>query len=356
MARGEPAPRGRRGPGVAIAVAFGVLCLLALTLVLFTMRACDEIAAPTVPPVDPEPFAGVTAAFAPLGSRGCVEPAGPVTSGPRDAMSEIDASLRARGYQASGDWSEPGPLPNRMLLDPLASSCGVVVAAAEPGGMLTSATAGSTIVQTCRSEVLAVATCGEAIVEITGAGTARTRAYVMPGLTSTDVRESGVPADVILAHAEAEALLARSGFIPSDQLVVVDVAPTGPSWASRAVASPPAPASGCVPWVAVGRDVGSASVTWNSRLIDNDTRSDGFVAGLVVCAPSPSASVHETRLDAVDSDGDGGRVWMRPFEARTGPAVQERAAPATTAGALRVVDAAAVRQPRSVPRLESAAP
>jgi len=354
MARGEPAPRGKRGPGVAIFVSFGVLCLAAALLVVWSTRACDRMVTPYHPPgtmMPTEPFPGAEAAVAALGSRGCAGPTGPTVGAPGSVPPRARAEdrLDRRGYAAAAErWSETRVLPATVGPDGLEGGCGVIAVAGDSGAVLTGYTADGSLVAPCERDLVLAAACDGDTVRVDGAGVVRTRSFVYPGLTPDRVTSTGVPAEALLAHAEAESHLRSVGWTPTDELVVQTVAPGG----SVHRLSPPASASGgCIAWVATGIGVGNANTQWAHRLVDSDPSPDLFTAGLVSCPPHGSAAATTTRLEITDGASDGGTVYMRPYAPAAGPAVpgaNERG-PALGIADLTVVEPASITLPEGVP-------
>ena len=185
--------------------------------------------------------------------------------------------------------------------------------------------------------------CGEPI-EVEGSGLVSARAFVLPGLTPSAAEATGVPVEALLAHAEAEHLLARAGWLGSDTVLEESVPRS--ALASRVMPSPPTPDAGCVPWVVVGLGVGDARTSWMGRQVDHDPTEGHFALGVIACAPGSLGS----RITELRSHQGAGAatLYMRAFEPRQGPAVQE-GPPLARVGELRLVsDAEELSEVRSV--------
>ncbi len=328
MARGEQDGNEQlrdRGVGLAIGASLAAATLAALLLLVWTGT---ERTAPSPAPFSHEAFPGANAALQTLGWRDRVAdpPDAPVPSTPDDAALRLHQELVARGYQPMDDWSQPAPLPLTATLGASEEGCGVVVAAATLGGHLSDGSVeGERPMPSATPLAMSIGGCGDAAVRFFGTGEVLTRRYQMPGLTAAALRRLALPVEVALAHAEAEALLAKVGWQASPELVAESLAPaTGP----RAIAAPKAPSTGCVPWVAVGLGLGRASVTWNGIRVVEDLTEGRFLAGLVRCGgPEAASSV----LEVVGDGEHEGRLWLRAYEARSGP--RTPAPQATTLGA-----------------------
>lgn len=360
MPRGEPAPRGSRAVGLAIAAVFALVCLGALTLVVMTTRACDGWFGGTAVVTPPtEPFPGADAALVPLGSRDCLAAGGPLMGGPVPVVgvAAVASELRRRGYQAiEGDWGDPQPMPLRFSAHGLAGGCGVAAFVPEPGARIDAAGAEAGVEAVpCTQAVATVAMCGDAVTPVSGTGNVWARTFVFPGLTPSAVEASGIPAHATLAHAEAELSLRSLGWLPETQ-VLHDPVSTGTPGMAHTPTPPAAPTSGCIAWVVVGEGVGRSQTEWAGRPIDQDAAQGTFTAGVIACAPDPSGAPNETRLTLFDSGGDGGQLWWRPYAPQAGPTVPTNALDQTvTVGDARVVERADLRVPAGVPMATAAA-
>lgn len=351
MARGEPAARGKRGTGLALGVSFGVLCLLALFLVVWTTRGCDGAwRSSHPPPGSGEPFAGAEAALVALGSRGCLHTAGPASPGRSAATkAQVESWLDRHGYMgAEPAWSAPSPLPLRVVAAGLDGSCGLLAFAAEPASTITGHRgADGPLRAPCLPEVALVPVCDGEAAEVEGSGSVSARAYLLPGLGPEAVARAGMPLGVMLAHAEAETILRGLGWDPADEVVRESV----PAGAAVRRGAPAAPTSGCIGWVAVADGLGEGSTTWAGRPIGGDSARSEAVLGLVACAPDPAASATETQLALTDLDGGGGTLWFRPYAPMVGPlagADGDEGRPALGVASMRSVTAPPAPLPRAV--------
>ncbi len=347
MARGEPAKRGERGPSLAIGASFLTLALGALVLVLFATR--EEAPPPPLPPAPMAllPFVGADTALGPLGTRACRA----------SDTAAIDHDLEARGYVAAAGWRvETGALVDFDLdVAELEDACGVVAVFSPSSGLRDVSTAGATPgVFSCSATISTVAACGSTHAHVAASGSVHVRTFLMPGVTPGDVERSGLPVEVALAHVEAEALLAPSGWTASDEVVVVPsgvAATTG----SVLVTPPAAPRSGCVGWVLVSDTMSSsAPATWSAtggaaRDLSTDSGNMRTTLGGASCTDTSGA-----RLDTSFALSPWGRVANRPvfFRAYTPAPLSPGAPPAARirgAFALHAVDVSALHLPASTP-------
>jgi hypothetical protein len=354
VSRGEPAARGERGPGLAIFAAFGVVCLGALFLVVWSTRACDGYFAPAWPATAPEPFSGAEAALVPLGTRACLTEGGPAVGfAPAAATtaSRVEAWLSDRGYVAADTgFGDPSPAPVEVTPPELAGSCGVVVFLADGGTTVSGyGTASGRLRLPCQNDVAIVPVCEGETARVEGSGVFRHRVFLMPGMTPRAVAESGMSTGVLLAHAEAEAHLRALGWEPADEVVRVDV-PAGTS-GSHAHAPPARPPSGCIGWVVASDDLGGASTQWAHRHVDTDGSAGQLVIGLVSCELDPAMPTTETTLLAYDDDGGGGSLYFRPYAPATGPVVAPAGVErrALGAGSMRARTTVPATLPAAVP-------
>lgn len=275
MSRGEPGADDGKAVGWAIAGIFAVACLATWLLVVWVNdRGEHEVVL-----ADAEPFPGAETAFGTLTWRGCV-----TTTGDDPAL------LVPRGYQPVGGWTEASGMPAEIDTSTLEGGCGVLAVTAEPSGILSSGQVeGRPLVSVCTSTTLLVPTCGEAV-RIAGSGLARTRLYVMPGVDDGAEDRIGLPLDAILAHAEAEHLLALSSFVPEGQLIQASALVGGTDLAEPA----PEPPSGCVPYVAVGLDLSHAHTEWQGRSIAWGPAPSRLLTGVVSCAGARTTDLHVT--------------------------------------------------------------
>jgi hypothetical protein len=93
-----------------------------------------------------------------------------------------------------------------------------------------------------------IALCGAVPVHVEGTGNVHMRTWLMPGLTETALATTGLSADALLAHAEAETVLRRLGYVPSDELIEITPATTT-AGGFVTVHLPVTPPAGCIPFV-----------------------------------------------------------------------------------------------------------
>lgn len=333
MARGDAAKPGTRGRGTSLLGCVFVFVLAAGVITLWTTQAIQHFFAHggpmgwIYPAPPPDPFAVQNAALhAVIWRDSEVAAMGPTVgpASPASPATSVDTRLHARGYVPdASNWSDSIPLPYDGLAPLAAGGCGLVALVTETSPSSLSrarATHMQTITVSGVGNTIFVAACGGDTMHVEGAGQTRMRGFAAPGLTPELLAEIGAPLDVVLAQAEAAALLAPRGFVPDDRLVRAGVAstrpPTGtPVYRSATVTVPGLPTHGCVPFVAVGYGV-TASMT---------QVSDRFMSGQIACA-SPVTGTSDT-LSVDDIAGDGGEVWFRAYHAMpVGPTVPTTAA------------------------------
>ncbi|MBX7196430.1 MAG: hypothetical protein K1X94_30535 [Sandaracinaceae bacterium] len=324
MARGE-APKERPSfPGAAIGAAFMVFCLCGVTGVALTTHECNAALAPAV--VTPEPFVGTIATFHALSWRdsGRVRWGTAIVPDPA-ARAIVESSLTGRGYvPAPSEGAAPvQALPADFEAPALEGACGLLVLVGDASTTLTraevSTTSGTESFSAHDPSVLPVPVCGNQRVHVEGAGSAAAHAWLYPGLTREVVEATGLPVDVVLAHAEAEVLLTGRSLAPMDEVAVLEV-PTGTG--PQTIPMTRGPASGCVVLVGVIVGGGDPVGAWNPP----DRVPDRGLVGLGRCL---------TRTDAIPSitvPSGTARVYVRPYRAVSGTA-----STGVTAGALHVV-------------------
>ncbi len=341
MARGERPTSEPRAAGMTIVAVFGVASLGALLFVILATRACsncNDFLYGSLP-FAADPYVGASTAartltFRDTARRRSLYGAVPGLDGPA-AHALLDATLLERGYLA-GVESSTITLPADVSVPELERSCGVVAIEAEATSHITSAGRGSALRSADDPSVIAIGACGAGPYRVEGVGTARVRAYLMPGLVEADVERSGLPEEVLVTHAEAETLLASVGYEPTDELVRLEVSAGG----SGTIAALPEPASGCVPWAVVV--VGAGNSRAFVALAIEDHAIDRALGMVIRCAGGGG-----TTLDVLDGGSDGYLAWARPYSAR-GAALPE-AHPEVSIGRARVLDAADVVLPTPFP-------
>lgn len=356
MSRGESPKPAQRGPGIAIAGTLLVLVLSATCVVVWSLHAVPRwlenmfSGPPTPPPSPGDPAALVHPALGPLRFRECMFGSlGPSTPGSIGEAERVHDLLVERGYAPGAQDPTALALPYDEPVRGLEGSCGVVLV--QPVGSTTSvarAQAGQGPAATpCREDVVTVGACDGDRLAVTGTGAFRSRVYAMPGVTPEIVRRSGMPPDVLLAHAEAESYLRARGWEPEDSVIERRVARGTPGRTLGSIRPGVAPAHGCTAWVAVGQGVGSANVSWGALGSEYDPGQTRFMLGMVSCDATtmPAGGVD---LSVSDGEGDGGRVFFRPYRARSGPAVVGPSQSATGAATMRVTQAREVVLPTPI--------
>lgn len=350
MARGEHSKARPQGSGLAIGGVFLVSCLAALTLVSST-RGCAGCSGcgPSwvVPP--PASFPGAPA-LGELGwrdaARGRPTWAAPSTPDAAAAERALDAALRARGYvETPRDPAESArSLPFELRSDALDGACGVVVVLGVGTTTITGLDdADQGTVRAPDPSVVSIARCGVGTLRAAGLGTAVVRTWLLPGITPADVARIALPADVVLAHAEAEAILRAHGLEPVDALAR-EAVPTG-----TAVVPPARPgASGCATWVGVAEGGGRAETQGPTGFVGRDYALDRAMFGAASCAGPPAT---ETSTSLTDDAGDGVVVVWRPYRSPGGGPTRAPAAGSTvtTVGAAEVVPLADLAAPGAHP-------
>jgi len=118
-----------------------------------------------------------------------------------------DRDLRERGYRSAGEWAAFQPFEQPIDGSPLEGGCGVFLIQAVGSSVIEGRMDdGTKTYNTCDPRLLAVASCGEDVT-IAGLGEFRARPYLMPNMGPLE----GLPVEHLLAHAEAEHLVASHG-------------------------------------------------------------------------------------------------------------------------------------------------
>ena len=147
----------------------------------------------------------------------------------------------------------------------------------------------------------------------------------MPGVDDGAEERVGLPLDAILAHAEAEHLLARSSFVPEAELIRATALVGGTDLAEPG----PEPPSGCVPYVAVGVDVSGAHAEWQGRSVAWGPAPHRLLTGIVSCAGGRATDLHVT------SSSGPLELTYRPYRRTPQPALATGVT--ATVGSARVV-------------------
>lgn len=323
MSRGESKKSEPRSGAYGVWAVFGALVLGVVFFVLSTTRACDMD--PAAGSGDPEPFAGASAAFAELGWRDCVDGL--------DPGAELRARLARRGYVRHGEPSSV-ELPIGRTVEDLEGACGVVVVVGDPGAMLDRVAVGDeTPRPPCGAPVAALGVCGIANVSVTGTGQARLETWSFPGLPPRDVERTGIEADLLLAHAEAETIFARRGWSPGERALITDVA------APTRLFDPPGPPSGCVPFVIAGRGLSAGQSQWDGAPLAYDRATDRLLLGVATCAGRGPGQI---TFD--DPGSNGGRLVVLPYAQAHGPSL-----PGSDAQLTRLPEVSTRTRPEEVP-------
>jgi hypothetical protein len=214
-------------------------------------------------------------------------------------------------------------LPIELTPHDLDGSCGVVLFVGDVGATITGGgVVGATSFASVDPSAFTVAVCGASAVRVEGTGSASARAWLFPGLAPSSLGSSGLSADALLAHAEAEVVLRRIGYAPVDEVVSV-------SWtAPAALGAPYRPSTGCTPYVAYVEGAGRAMSTFGGH----DYLTDRALGAVVGCG------VRAWDLSLTDVGPPGATVTLRAYAA---------APPSTTlsAGAIRAVSAGSASWP-----------
>ncbi|NOY94420.1 MAG: hypothetical protein GXP55_24860 [Deltaproteobacteria bacterium] len=349
MSRGEAGKGTSRSRGIAIGVSFALLCLGALVLVLRTTHTIENFRSPWGWTPPREPVVGVFAALRSVSGVCPGQSAGPTLPGAPDPPSDLATRLGELGLVELPEAAETLSLPwaaNRSLLD---GACGLALINADPGSRLFAD-------PSRRYRMLAVVSVCDAGASLSsGAGTARARYFALPGLSADARAATGLSGPSLLRMAIAEAALSRRGFVPGRRYAVETVAPAT-AGATHVLSPPATPSSGCVAWVAVGEGLSDANSSFEgqptgSSCAEGGLEEPGFVVALLSCA-STGAGIGTGEVSFFDPDGDGGRVYFRPFGiSSVGPRLQT-SAPATTVGGLREISGGSIPLPTPALRRE----
>lgn len=329
--------------GSAILAVFVASALGALAFVVVTTRACASCNAALYGAITTgDPYVGASTAAGELGWRDAARAraawGAPVPPDPIAAAAGIETLLRARGYVAAEGMTlaVARELPMDLPVPELGGGCGVVEIIGEPATRIAGAAVGSVRTEAADPSVLTVGACGDGSVHVDGVGRATARVWHLPGLTPADVEATGLPPDALLAHAEAERVLARYGYVATSDLVRVPL----PSGASPAIVAPlPTPASGCVPWVVVAVGAGHASTG-----VVTDHAPDRTLALAITCATRAGWDVTSTALG-----GSIATAWARAYRPPGSGAALPGESPSTIGAARIVTDPAAIVLPPGLP-------
>jgi hypothetical protein len=192
----------------------------------------------------------------------------------------------------------------------LAGTCGVVVVIGDVGATIRGAgIASGTQYDALDPSAFTIASCGDDPVHVDGVGGATTRVWLYPGLTASLLASTGLSADALLAHAEAEHILRALGYAPTDEVLEVPVVVTS-TGAFASLDAPTLPASGCVPFVAYVVGAGRASLPTGQT----DFLDDRALSAVIGCASGDGWS-----LTLVDDATLGARAFVRAYGAGSAP-------------------------------------
>lgn len=340
MARGESPKERPLSIGVAIVAVVAVASMCAIFSVVASMHPGTSGTTAYTPPGPIEPFRGATSAFATLGSRDSARAVlfsgATLARDPAAARVALEGTLRDRGYVVGASpETTPQAMPFDAIPPDLDGACGVVLLVGDIAATITSAgISGGTAFRSVDPSAFTVAACGSVPLHVEGTGTVTMRTWLLPGLTPSALTDTGLPADALLAHAEAETMLRRQGYVPSDELVEVTPVPTT-AGGFMTMHLPTTPPLGCIPFVAYVVGAGRPQLP-PGRF---DYLDDRGLSGAVACATTTSA----WEPLYVDDATVGARLFVRAYAAGTGT-------PATTVsiGSARVVDAAHATWPTAI--------
>lgn len=324
LARGESEKSVARSSALGVWGVFGALSLGVLLLILWTTRSCEPD--PVAPPPLGDPFGAVRAVE--LGWRDCV-PEYP------DPARDLEARLAERGYVRGSPAGAPLELP--LSIEPeLEGACGVVVVIAEPTSTIDSiAVEGQGVFPACVGRVATIGTCGTARVAARGTGQARSSVWTFPGLTPRGISATGMPADAVLAHAEAETLLGRHGMRPTAQVLAIGREPSDP----LELAPGPAPQGGCAGWVTAAIGLGPVD-TFGSGLSAHSAAPERALVLSMSCSDGSGI------LRFTDPGRDGGTMYSIPYRTGGGgPSVPSDEARLSRIPAVRAVAAREIQLP-----------
>ncbi len=340
MARGESPKERPLSIGLALVAVVAVASMCAVWSVVSSMRTGSSAITSYTPPGPVEPFRGAIAAFGTLGSRDSARAVlfsgATLTRDPGAARAALEGTLRDRGYvEGTTPETAPEALPFDATPADLDGACGVVLLIGDVSATIAGAgITGGTRFRSVDPSGFTVAVCGTASIHVDGTGSVSMRAWLLPGLTPTALTDTGLSADALLAHAEAETILRRRGYAPVDEILEVTPAPTSAGGFVPAPL-PTVPTAGCVPFVAYIEGAGRPQLP-PGRF---DFLDDRGLSGAVACA----ATANGWEPLYVDDATVGARMFVRAYR------VAASGAPSTIsiAGA-HLVDAAHATLPTAI--------
>jgi hypothetical protein len=341
VARGESPKERPLSIGLAIVAIVAVASICALYSVVASMHTTTAATTPYTLPGPVEPFRGATAAFATLGSRDSTRAlltgGTAFTRNPAAARAAMEGTLRDRGYVVGATAeTASAPLPLETTPADLDGACGVVLVVGDVATTLTVAgVAGGTLYHSVDPSAFTIATCGTAPVRVEGSGEVSLRTWLLPGITEAAMTSTGLSADALLAHAEAELLLRRRGYVPVDE--IVEVAPaTTTAGGFVTMHLPTTPTAGCIPFVAYVEGAGRPQLP-PGRF---DFLDDRGLSGAVACATTTAA----WEPLYVDDGTVGARVFVRAYAPGPGGTVSTTLSIASA----HTVDASHARWPAAI--------
>ena len=328
--------------GLAILAVVGVASICAVFSVVSSMRTPSPAYTSYAPPAPVEPFRGATSAFGTLGSRDSTRALlGSGTALARDplgARTALETTLRDRGYVVGTTAESPAsPLPFDAPAPDLEGACGVVLVTGDGATTITRAGTGGTTFASVDPSAFTVALCGPGNVHVEGVGHASLRTWLFAGLTPAAMTSTGVSADALLAHAEAERMLRRRGYVPIDELI--EVVPTvATAGGIITLHLPTTPAAGCIPFVAYIEGAGRPQLPIGRF----DFLEDRALSGAVACA----VTSRNWEPMYVDDTTLGARVLLRAYGAA--PAGIPTGTPIVSIADAHLVDAAHASRPSEI--------
>lgn len=313
MARGESPKERPLSIGLAIVAVVAVATLCALfSVVTSNHTPASSPYTPYAPAGPPEPFTGATASFATLSSRDSTRATlvagGSLTRDPRAAAIALEGALRDRGYVVGAtEASAPQVLPFDAIPPDLEGACGVVLLIGDVTTTLTAAGAsGAPLLRAVDPSAFTVAACGTDPIRVEGSGAVTMRTWLMPGLTPSALASTGLSADALLAHAEAETLLRRRGYVPEGEIVeTAGSATTAGGFVTATL--PLVPPAGCVALALYVEGAGQPQLTPGRY----DYLPDRALTGAVSC----SDTTRSWEPVLVDDATVGARVFWRAYGA-----------------------------------------
>lgn len=341
MARGDSPTPSEKPIGAAFLGVFGVVALGAILFVVLVTRACancDEwLYGGGYGSSDP--YVGASTAATQLSWRDTARVrfgygVAPTLDGPA-AAAMIAPDLRARGYAEPSETLGPFTLPADVDVPGLDRTCGLLVVEAEATTRIDAAGRAAGLRGSDDASVVALGACGRGPYRVEGVGSVVVRVILVPGLVEDDVDRTGMPEDVLLAHVEAEHLLRGVAYVPSDEVVRLDVTSPG----SFELTGLPSPTTGCVPWAVVV--VGAGRLRSLTAGMASDWAEERGLGLAITCAGGTTSF-----LEVTDDATPGYVAWARPYSMGGAPSLPSTGERSTERA--RTVDAADVVLPTPI--------